>query len=1033
MRVIRLLTLTLLLGATSWSFAEAQVPANSDVGAPAVDRAARSLGDALEIRVTEATPIVGSLTGLVTDGGSGRPLSAAQVFIEGTGLGGLTNASGRYLIINVPAGTHTLRVELIGYTSASQEVNVADDQATTADFGLDEEVIDFDEIVVTGTAGQARRREVGNAIEQINIAEVAEPVNDVGQLLQARVAGARIQFSSGNSGSGADIRLRGNVSTALSNQPLIYIDGMRAKSEPTSSQNGAEDPYSPLNDLNPDDIDRIEVIKGPAATTLYGSEAAAGVIQIFTKSGGQGAPQWTAEVQQGVAYFRPFGTSEVPHMYLDPVFRNGHRQRYSMQVRGGSGDLGYFVSAAWNDNLGAVETDSESKLNLRANTTFRPHEDVLIQFNNTLARTDLQQAQMGNSVTSIMMTAIRGPKSYMPGFSQTGRDPETLRLLLTEEYKNQITRAVSGLTVTYTPGADFTHRLTLGYDFSQDDHFNDQQHCWLCPIGRYGDFSDYIYEGEQRRGLSQNTIRSFDYIGTLGFGLTDNIRNTLSFGAQGVENDIENSEYVVRHFPATGDFTLQTGFLRQSVGHNRLRIVSGGFFMQDQIGIDDKYFLTLGARVDGNSAFGESVGFGLGLQDFRFDFYPKISASYVISDEDFWPEAFGQVKLRGAYGLAGRAPGAFDKVRTWSQVGYNYTEPAYWPNNRGNDELGPERTVEYEIGMDGSWLDGRFSAEVTYYHQTTRDALFNVASPDSEGNWSSQLENVGEFENKGLELQTNTTLLDTRSLRWDLGLGLATNHSKVLDLGDAAPFGVGEYGWIRTDCGPNGDQGCPVPVIYARRVMNPNDLADPVYSSGREIYGPANPPYMFTGSTSFDLPGGLTLSARGEYLRGGWISNYFEAGGTGRAISHPKCYDAYRKIDPNWVPGEYGRNDGPPRPDTRPSDMYAWELAQCFGMARYEYANSESDFAELRDVTLSIPVSNLLPSLTSWASRADLVISGRNVAFWTHANLITGHPEQNENSPWTTDSGEFRHDLVKGIDETLPPVSYFTVSLRAIF
>ena len=552
MRVIRLLTLTLLLGATSWSFAEAQVPANSDVGAQAVDRAARSLGDALGIHVTEAIPIVGSLTGLVTDAGSGRSLSAAQVFIEGTGLGGLTNASGRYLILNVPAGTHALRVELIGYASAAQQVTVADDQATSVDFGLNEQVIDFDEIVVTGTAGQARRREVGNAIEQINIAEIAEPVNDVGQLLQARVSGARVQFGSGNSGSGADIRLRGNVSVALSNQPLIYIDGMRAKSEPTSSENGAEDPYSPLNDLNPDDIDRIEVIKGPAATTLYGTEAAAGVIQIFTKQGGQGAPQWTAEVQQGVAYFRPFGTNEVPYMWLDQVFRNGHRQRYSMQVRGGTGDVGYFVSAAWNDNVGAVETDGETKLNLRANTTFRPHEDVLIQFNNTLARTDLEQAQMGNSVTSIMMSAIRGPRNYMAG----RRDQETLRLLLSEDYNNQITRAVTGLTVNYTPGSDFTHRLTLGYDYSQDDHFNDQQHCWLCPLGIMSDFSDYIQGGEQRRGMSQNTLVSFDYIGTWGFDIADNIRSTLSFGAQGVENEIENSEYVVRHYPGPGDFTL---------------------------------------------------------------------------------------------------------------------------------------------------------------------------------------------------------------------------------------------------------------------------------------------------------------------------------------------------------------------------------------------------------------------------------------------------------------------------------------------
>ncbi len=1026
MRVIRLLTLTLLLGATSWSFAEAQVPANSDVGAQAVDRAARSLGDALGIRVTDATPIVGSLTGLVTDAGSGRPLSAAQVFIEGTGLGGLTNASGRYLIINVPAGTHTLRVELIGYTAASQEVTVADDQATTADFGLNEEVIDFDEIVVTGTAGQARRREVGNAIEQINIAEVAEPVNDVGALLQARVAGARIQFSSGNSGSGVDIRLRGNVSTALSNQPIIYIDGMRAKSEPTSSQNGAEDPYSPLSDINPDDIDRIEVIKGPAATTLYGTEAAAGVIQIFTKQGGQGAPQWTAEVQQGVAYFRPFGTDEVPHMFLHPVFQNGHRQRYSMQVRGGTGDIGYFASAAWNDNVGAVETDGEQKLNVRANTTFRPHEDVLIQFNNTLTRTDLQQAQMGNSVTSIMMTAIRGPRSYMPGFSNTGRDYETLRLLLDEDYRNQITRAVSGLTINYTPGADFTHRLTLGYDYSQDDHYNDQQHCWLCPIGRYGDFSDYIQGGEQRRGMSQNTVVSFDYIGTWGFDLAENIRSTLSFGAQGVENEVENSEYVVRHYPGPGEFTLQTGATRQYVDHNRLRVITGGFFMQDQIGISDKYFLTVGARVDGNSAFGEQVGFALLGDDFRFAVYPKVSGSYVVSDEEFWPEALGQVKLRGAYGLAGRAPGAFDKVRTWSPVGMGPGGQAYYPSNRGNDELGPERTIEYEFGMDGAWLNGRFNAEITYYHQTTTDALFRVASPSSEGGWRSQLQNVGEFSNKGIEIQTNTTLLDMRSLRWDLGLGLATNFSEVHDLGGAAQFSVGEYGWVV--------EGEPVPVIRGQRIENYNELADPIYSDGRVIYGPANPPYMFTGSMSFDLPGGLNLSARGEYLRGGWISNYFETGATWRTISHPKCYDAYRKVDPSWTNGgQYGEAPPPQAPATRPADMYAWEVGQCFGLATNEHGVHESDFAELRDVTLSIPVSNLLPSLTSWASRADLVISGRNVAFWTHKNLVTGHPEQNENSPWTTDSGEFRHDLVKGIDETLPPVSYFTVSLRAVF
>jgi len=790
----------------------------------------------------------GSLTGLVTDAASGRPLSSAQVFIEGSGLGGLTNASGRYLIVNVPAGQHTLRATLIGFNNVDQMVTVSDGSATSSDFSMSQAALALDGIVVTGTAGQARRREVGNQIAQVNIADVPEAVTGVAQLLENRVVGARIQFSSGNSGSGADIRLRGNSSTALSNQPLIYIDGMRAKSEPSSSQNGAEDPYSPLNDLNPDDIDRIEVVKGPAATTLYGAEAAAGVIQIFTKRGGNGAPQWTAETQQGYSYFRPFGTDEVPYMWLDQVFRKGHRQRYSMSVRGGTDDIGYFVSGAWNDNVGAVETDGEQKMNVRANVTFSPTEDLMLQFNNTFARTDLTQAQMGNSVTSIMMSAIRGPKNYMAG----KRDQETLRLLLHgEEYRNTITRATTGLTINYTPGADFTHRLTVGYDYSQDDHFNAQDYCWLCPIGIMSNFSDYMLEGEGRRGMSQNAIWSLDYTGTLGIDLgwlNDGLRSTVAFGMQGVENEIENTEMVGRNYPGPGEYTLSSAATKQYMTQNRLRVITGGFFAQNMFALDDKYFITAGLRVDGNSAFGESLGFEL---------YPKLSGSYVLSDEAFFPEGFGEIKLRAAYGFAGRSPGAFDKVRTWSPVGFNFNEQAFYPQNLGNPDLGPERTREYEYGMDGSWFDGRFSAEVTYYHQLTSDALFRVASSQTMGGWSKQLENVGEFENKGWEVGTNTTIINGQNFGWDLGLGLSTNYSKVLSLGGAAQFGVGEYGWVI--------EGQPVPVIYAKRIMNADNLEDAVYSSGNAIYGPANPTHIYSMNTSIRLPLGLQVSARGEY------------------------------------------------------------------------------------------------------------------------------------------------------------------------
>jgi hypothetical protein len=718
-----------------------------------------------------------------------------------------------------------------------------------------------------------------------------------------------------------------------------------------------------------------------------------------------------------------------------------------MSVRGGTPDLGYFVSGAYSDNLGAVETEYEKRLNLRANTTFRPHEDLLVQFNISLSHADYQQAQMGNSVTSIMMTGVRGQRNYMQG----RRDQETMRLLLSKSYVNDVTRVTTGLSVTYTPGSDFTHRLNVGYDYAQDDHEADQQHCWLCPIGILSDFSDFVQGGQLNRIYSKTVLASLDYVGTLGFDMADGVRNTLSFGAQALQTDHENGESTGRHFPGPGEYTLSTAATRWDLGQRKLRVITGGFFGQSLMAFADRYFVTVGLRVDGNSAFGETLG---------FQFYPKVSGSWVLSDESFWPDAFGTLKLRGAYGLAGRAPGAFDKVKTWDPVGFGEGQQAFYPQNLGNDALGPERTREIELGFDGGWFNNRLSADLTYFRQNTTDALFNVDSPASEGGWNSQLENVGKIQNEGFEINTNATLLNLRNLRWELGLGVATNKSKVISLGGTPPFSVGSSGWVF--------EGQPLPVIYDYKVFNPYEKADPQFEwqcPGEEqthiaatsprsgcqqvqtFFGPANPNRLFSANTTIGLPAGLQLSARGELSMGGWIYNNFESNALSRTVAHPKCWDAYRKVDPNWdpgsldmntdgviqLPGEYGTNNQPNRPATRPEDMYAWEWLQCFGQARGGYNMQRSDYAELRDVTLLIPVSSLLPQVTGWASRVDLTISGRNVAKWLNRDLTSGHPEQDENSSEPNSSGEFRHDFVRAIQETLPPQSFFTVSIRAVF
>ena len=209
----------------------------------------------------------------------------------------------------------------------------------------------------------------------------------------------------------------------------------------------------------------------------------------------------------------------------------------------------------------------------------------------------------------------------------------------------------------------------------------------------------------------------------------------ISFGAQSarVTEDVMNG--TAENFPGTERPTLSNGSIR-NVAESKFETVTAGGFLQNVLDWKDRYFVTLGLRVDGSSTFGSEFG----LQT-----YPKASLSYIISDEPFWPANLGQVKLRAAYGHAGRQPGAFDATRTWTQVGYG-GRPAFQTSNIGNPDLGPERTAETELGFDASLLGGRLTADFTYYHRKTTDALFRVLQPPSLGFPDPQLSNVGEMK-----------------------------------------------------------------------------------------------------------------------------------------------------------------------------------------------------------------------------------------------------------------------------------------------
>ncbi len=959
-----------------------------------------------------ATPEVqaqelGRLTGLVTSARSSAPLSEVQVFLADSNQGTLTGQNGRYLILNLEPGTYTVTAQRIGFATQTQEVTLAAGGEGVVNFIMSEEALGLDEIVVTGTAGAARRREVGNVINQINVADVAAPPANVDQLLAAQAPGLNMNIGSGAAGSGAQIRLRGAVSVNQSNQPLIFIDGIRVRNDgyaknvpPTGFQGrSGNNAASPLNDINPADIDRIEVIKGSAASTLYGTEAAAGVIQIFTKRGSSGAPRWTAQIDQGLNSLNSFqpdvdvrppgdptfadipqGDYSYQFLNMDPFLRTGYRNRYSLSVAGGGQTLQYFISGQTEGNEGVLPNDDEDRFNLRGNFTFTPLANLNMQVNTSYTRTDISNTATGNNAHGLTLNVFRRERNYF-----SSGDQELLSQLLNQDITTRIDRIILGSTINWQPTSRFTNKLVVGYDQASQDNRNLRPFGFVrAPLGILSTL-----------GANFTTL-TVDYVGSYDLDLASDFSTTLSFGGQSITDETRQINAEGRDFPGPGEPDIDAGGVTLAF-ENRLRVVNAGFLAQALFGWKDRYFLTAGFRMDGNSAFGD---------DLNLQFLPRLSASYIISDEGFWGDGWGSLKLRAAYGESGRAPGAFDAVRTWSPVGFGGS-PAFQPNNFGNPNLGPEVTAETEVGFDWALFDSRLSTEFTYYRQKTTGGLFDVRFPPSNGFALSQSENVGEMINQGFEVSVFANIIDGRTWGVDLAGNLYTNESEVISLGGAVPFQAGG-GWVfegqpimsrRGIQFRNGDQ------VAEPRLCEESDGPDAVCFEQDVFLGPAQPEMVFNLTPTVRGPFGVTLSARTEWQMGAWIQDGASRNGIRRNVRWPTCSAYYALADE-------GNAELATMRDQKQCDPTLHES----GLNFYE-----ADHFRLRDVTLQVPLGGLVPG----SNNSTITFSAQNA--WLHNFSMPGF------DPMMIGNAGFAESQNPAITEHIPAPATFLVSLRMVF
>jgi TonB-linked SusC/RagA family outer membrane protein len=963
----------------------------------------------------------GTITGTVT-GEAGQALANAQVSLVGTTLGTLTNESGKYTIANVPAAAYRIRAQMIGHRPVENPVTVTAGATVTQNFVLKAQVIALDEVVVTGTAGAARQREVGNAVAQVDVGKIAEAPANIGSLLQGRAAGMTVTQSSAAAGSGSMIRLRGNVSVAMSNQPLIYVDGVRLRSDgyqrnvpiTGSDLRSGNDVASPMNDINPNDIERIEIIKGAAAATLYGTEAAAGVIQIFTKSGRTGKPQWTAQIDRGFVHSLPFGPdpSTAPpddtipqayrdsfparfaglpergvsraggtssYLFIDPWLRNGAQNHYSVSVAGGGEALRYFASGAATHDDGVLPEDREAKKNVRGNFSFTPVANLLFSWNTAYTQDDISNTPAGNNAHGLTLNAFRRDRNYA-----SDDRPETVNKLLNQSITSDINHLTTGGTVTWSPTVNLSNRLTIGFDRAEIENRN------LRPFGFIS-----APQGILSNRLSAYQTLTLDYAGNYARQLMTPLRATFSWGGQGVSTDNRETGAYGENFPGPGNPVVASAGTTLGF-ESRQRVVNAGGFGQVLFDLKNRYFLTAGLRVDGNSAFGKN----LGLQS-----YPKVSVSWVASDESFWPSLIPEMKLRAAWGQSGRAPGAFDAVRTWENAGGTGWggQPAFFPLNVGNPDLGPERTAELELGFDAAAFGDRLSTQFTYFHRDISDALFSARQIPSLGFLNSQLENVGSMQSSGIELTANVVALRHGAWEWNVGGSVYTNHDKVKSLGGAADFSLGTDAWIMKDQ--------PIPVIRADNtcLLNPDEAGNPQFSSDPAadcISGPNLPTHTYGMFTNLTLPFGIQLDARGEYEGGHYMYDGAGFNAVQRSVRWPGCYDFYNLQDT-------GR-------DAEATNLQRYRCTPA--LTRSDYWIYPANYFKLRDLSVTVPVP---AHYIAGASGASITLSGHNIWKWVNKDFPTFDPETGNNGGFDT--------KVRSILEHVPPPALYMATLRLTF
>ncbi len=775
------------------------------------------------------------ISGKVTNN-KGEALAGVSVSIKNDNAGTSTNADGSYqFMTNLKKGKYTLVFSGVGLKSAEQSITIGSDAEIAANASLQDDVMGMDEVVVTGTSTGTTRKQLGSYISTIKADQLTKgATGNVLAALQGKTAGAQITQNSGDPSGGISVRLRGISSISSSSEPLYIVDGVIINNATTRVTNTSGNydgqnfvgaiGQNRLADINPADIERVEVLNGAAAAAIYGSRANAGVVQIFTKRGASGAPvvsfsssvmfsklRKSVEVNQSpVKFGGPTDgagaqtqdiltpaltntTAVTRYNYNDYIFQSAIGTDNNVSISGGNDKTKYYASGSYFKNEGIIKNTDYRRYSFRVNLDQAIGNKVNFNIGLNYVNSFSNEKPDGNSFFSPMNSIniignfhdlfTRDALGNIKAIGERGR-VNPVSVIEDIKQKQETNRIIAGMGLKFRPfkGLSFDYKLGI-------DQYAQRGETFIPPFAY--NVSDGFYGGgaaldPTRNGYASAATDNFFQInnelnGTYQFNINKDIASTTQVG---YSVQYEKNAYLLSQGRGLAPFVQSVGGASTIIQgiDDRGELSVSGYYAQQNLKYKNLLFLTAAIRVDGSSVFGK---------DQRNQKYAKASAGYIISEHDFWQKMswskyWNFAKIRLAYGESGNLTGigAYSRFNSYSSNSFISRTALSSSSTLANTNVKPERQNELEFGVELGFLGNRVNFTANIYNKKVDDLLINRFIAPTTG-FSSLLDNFGSLENKGFELMLTATPVQTKDINWTISGIYNHNRNKATKIGQA--------------------------------------------------------------------------------------------------------------------------------------------------------------------------------------------------------------------------------------------------------